>query len=220
MPTRRPWPPLSRLVSRARCRLAPTPSSPPVIPDPQGTLTAPSPFGPGPSPMAAPSLSPNSQALAAALRQSVQQPPAPTMAAPAPQDPTGGLSPNGLQMAALGGGDLSGLSGMAQAAPPISAATMSTDNAVGMDSFGDDGSVRQSSLGAAGFTGAPDDGSAAAAINGNLPGPQAYVGGPMGLGTGPTDPSAPSPAMLAQAPGSPLGPRHPPRCRPRHRRPW
>ena len=172
---------------------------PPVIPDPQGSLSAPSPFGAGPSPMAAPTPSPNSQALAAALRQSAQQPPAPTMATPAPQGPTGGLSPNGLQMAALGGGDLSGLAGVAQAAPPVAAASLSTDNAVGMDSFGDDGSVRQSSLGAAGFTGAPDDGSAAAAINGNLPGPQAYVGGPMGLGTGPTDPSAPSPAMLAQA---------------------
>ena len=173
---------------------------PPVIPDPQGSLAAPSPFGAGPSPMAAPSPSPNSQALAAALRQqAAQQPPAPTMPTPAPQDPTGGLSPNGLQMAALGGGDLSGLAGMAQAAPPVSAVPLSTDNAVGMDSFGDDGSVRQSSLGAPGFTGAPDDGSAAAAINGNLPAPQAYVGGPMGLGTGPTDPSAPSPAMLAQA---------------------
>ena len=188
---------------RASVPGAPPPGSdtvqPPVIPDPQGSLTAPSPFGAGPSPMVPMSPSPNSQALAAALRQSVQQPPAPTMPTPTPQDPTGGLSPNGLQMAALGGGDLSGLAGMAQAAPPVSAAPLSTDNAVGMDSFGDDGSVRQSSLGAPGFTGAPDDGSAAAAINGNLPGPQAYVGGPLGLGTGPVDPSAPSPAMLAQA---------------------
>ena len=178
---------------------------PPVVPDPQGSLTAPSPFGAGPSPMAAPSPSPNTQALAAALRQSVQKAPTPLLSTSAPQDPTGGLSPAGLQMAALGGGDPSAFTGMAQAAAPVSAAPLSTDGAVGFDNLNTttnpDGTpaVTQSSLGAPGFTGAPDDGSAAAAINGNLPAPQAYVGGPMGLGTGPTDPSAPSPAMLAQA---------------------
>lgn len=179
---------------------------PPVVPDPQGSLTAPSPFGAGPSPMAAPSPSSNTQALAAALReQAAQRAPTPPVAATAPQDPTGGLSPNGLQMAALGAGNPSTLAGMAQAAPPISAAPLSTDGAVGFDNLNTtknpDGTpaVTQSSLGAPGFTGVPDDGSAAAAINGSLPGPQAYVGGPMGLGTGPTDPSAPSPSMLAQA---------------------
>ena len=170
---------------------------PPVVPDPQGSLTAPSPFGAGPSPMAAPTPAPNSQALAAALRQSVQQPPAPTMPTPTPQDPTGGLSPNGLQMAALGGGDLSALTGMAQAAPPVAAASLSSEALPGMDNFmtggGDQsGSITASPNQDAGFTGGYTD-PMQAAMNSQLFG-SAPLGGPA-----PADPSAPSPAMLAQA---------------------
>ena len=170
---------------------------PPVVPDPQGALTSPSPFGAAPSPMAAPNPSPNTQALAAALRQSVQQPPAPTMPTPAPQDPTGGVSPNGLQMAALGGGDPSALAGMAQAAPPVAAASLSSDALPGMDNFmtggGDQsGSITASPNQDAGFTGGYTD-PMQAAMNSQLFG-SAPLGGPA-----PADPSAPSPAMFAQA---------------------
>ena len=170
---------------------------PPVVSDPQGSLTAPSPFGAAPSPMAAPSPSPNTQALAAALRQSVQKAPTPLVSSSAPQDPTGSLSPAGLQMAALGGGDPSALTGMVQAAPPVSAAPLSSDALPGMDNFmtggGDQsGSITASPNQDAGFTGGYTD-SMQAAMNSQLFG-SAPLGGPA-----PADPSAPSPAMLAQA---------------------
>jgi hypothetical protein len=250
-----------------------------------------SPFGAAPAPMAPPPASPNSQALAAALRQSVAPPAAPLaggagtdpvtappltvtpqspLTNPTPMDQQGGiggpapspqllasvlkgngplqgsspmmpasaplpplgaqsgaqpgnpfgamptsmaqapaqvptppapapdLSANGLQMAALGGGD-PGMAAVLQAGAQAQAAPasgLSSATMPGMDNFGSDGSFTQASTGADGYTGGFGAG-IQPAINGDLPAPQALAGGPA-----PMDPVAP-PAAMAAAPMPP-----------------
>ncbi|WP_165359621.1 hypothetical protein [Lichenibacterium minor] len=189
-------------------------SAPPPSPQP-------SPFGAGPSPMQG-NGGADPKMLAALLQRGA---PNPAIGSPAP-DPSimqaGGptapqappLSPSALAMGDLapGGPGPTALDPSGAALPPVAASGMSSDNLPGMDNFAPDGSVRQSSLGAAGFTGSPADGSMQATLAGNLAGPQAYVGGPLGLGTGAPDPSAPapSPAVLAAALRQPAGPSAPP----------
>ena len=121
---------------------------------------------------------------------------------PNPQSPFGGppqamtpppVTPPSAMSNAMAGGQ-----------PPVSAAPLSTDRAPGFDSFGADGSVQGSSLGAAGFTGRDNASDpVTAATQGGLPAPQSYVGGDLGLGT---PSSAPPPATAAAPSAPPAGP--------------
>jgi spore germination cell wall hydrolase CwlJ-like protein len=125
-----------------------------------------------------------------AMPTSMVQAPAQVSTPPAPD-----LSANGLQMAALGGGD-PGMAAVLQAGAQAQAAPasgLSSATMPGMDNFGGDGSFTQASTGADGYTGGFGAG-IQPAINGDLPAPQALAGGPA-----PMDPVAP-PAAIAAAP--------------------
>ena len=159
----------------------------------------PSPFGAGPQPMQG-QPGPDQRALAAALlARTKPQAPAPSPMADPSQDPAGLLSANGLQMAGMGANGSAGLAGAPAATPPVAASGLSSDQLPGMDNFGSDGSVRQASTGADGFTGSFGPG-IAPSINGDLPAMQAAAGGPAPQPDPSTPgPMSPPPAIMAQA---------------------